>query len=250
MGKIFKDHEALVPFNHDLQQANHVVAPKVLQQLDFSHGRNRESILFTLHSNLLQSNLALSKDMNSLEDFAVGTSADNRLIARLPVVNRIGISKLLGQYRAWLGPSDNLLLLRRLFRRLLRGIPAPVLLPEISTPVILPSITALVEATIISRVSRITEIPLISEISTITISFPVSSAVPVSSVEPRIRVELGQWAIRQPVARAFRFWCTRGWFTDHPLREIGNGLRSKVWSSLRLQSKTEFPTIIPGSRYI
>jgi hypothetical protein len=109
--EIFKDHETFVLFNHYLQEADDIMISEMLKQLDLSNCRHREAILLALHSDLLERNFTLGIDMDPLEHFSVRSSADNRLIARLSVIHRFGISKLLGKCGAWLGPNKNPLLL-------------------------------------------------------------------------------------------------------------------------------------------
>jgi hypothetical protein len=92
--KIFKNHETLVLLNHDLEEADNVMVSEMLEQLDLSHGGDRESILFTFHSNFLEGNLSLGIDMDSFENLAIRASANHRLIAGLSEVDRISVCEL------------------------------------------------------------------------------------------------------------------------------------------------------------
>ena len=101
MGQIFEDHETLVPFHHDFEKTDDIAVAEVLEQLDLPDCGERKTILLAFHFDLFQSDLVLGEHMYTLEYFAVGTRANHRAIARLAVVNRVGLGKLFGQGWSW-----------------------------------------------------------------------------------------------------------------------------------------------------
>ena len=54
VGKVFEDHEAVILFDHDFLEADDVVVPEGLQELDFADGGYRKAVFFTFHTDLLQ----------------------------------------------------------------------------------------------------------------------------------------------------------------------------------------------------
>ena len=71
MGKVLKDHKAVVVLNHYFLELDHVLMSKGLEQLDLTYCCNGKAILFTVHSNLFQCCKILRVDVDCFEDFSV-----------------------------------------------------------------------------------------------------------------------------------------------------------------------------------
>jgi hypothetical protein len=104
VAEVFEDHVCFVLLDHHLLEGHDVFVPQMLEESDLSDSGDWETVAFALHSDLLESDFVTSVDVDGLEDFAVCTSTDNRLIARLAIVNRFGGSKFGRKFgtRAWL----------------------------------------------------------------------------------------------------------------------------------------------------
>lgn len=84
---VFKDHEAVIPLDHDLEEPDNVRVPQRLQKFDLSDGGDGEPVSFALHPDLLEGNHLLGVDVDGLEDLAVRARANNGLVARFSVVD-------------------------------------------------------------------------------------------------------------------------------------------------------------------
>ena len=90
VAEVLEDHVCFVLLDHYFLQCNDMFVSKVLEEPYFSHSSDWEAVALAFHSNLLECDLVACVDVNGFEDFTVGSSTNNRLIAWLTVVYRFG----------------------------------------------------------------------------------------------------------------------------------------------------------------
>lgn len=138
--------------------------------------------------------------MDCLEDLSICTGTNDRLIARLSIVDRVRLGKLFREGGTWLGTSQDLWLLLWFWRSL-----ATALGTEILSSITSPSFIAMFETTVvsshvawISSFTKATGFPKLSAVDppsiSVPVAWPIAVAIPIpvtiATIETCVGLEL------------------------------------------------------------